>query len=106
MDAVTGISGSGPAYVFTFIESMIQGGLAAGLDPKTARLLVIETFLGATQLLRATGAEPSELRQQVTSPGGTTMAGLEVMEKLGLDEIIRKAVQAAIERSRELADSA
>ena len=105
MDAVTGISGSGPAYVFMFIESMIQSGLAAGLDPKTARLLVVETVLGATELLRATGAEPSELRQQVTSPGGTTMAGLEVLEKLGLDEMIRSAVQAAIQRSRELADS-
>ena len=84
---------------------MIQSGLAAGLDPKTARLLVVETVLGATELLRATGAEPSELRQQVTSPGGTTMAGLEVLEKLGLDEMIRSAVQAAIQRSRELADS-
>ncbi len=105
MDAVTGISGSGPAYVFQFIEAMIRSGLNAGLEPSIARLLVIETFLGAAELLRATGADPNELRQQVTSPGGTTMAGLAVLDEHGLDQIIQSAVEAAIERSRELAGS-
>ncbi|MCH2182325.1 MAG: pyrroline-5-carboxylate reductase [Mariniblastus sp.] len=105
MDAVTGISGSGPAYVFKFIEAMIQSGLKAGLEPSIARLLVIETFRGAAELLRATGAEPDELRQQVSSPGGTTMAGLAVLDQRGLDQIIQSAVGAAIERSRELAGS-
>lgn len=105
MDAVTGLSGSGPAYVFSFIESLVRGGIVAGLDPQVSDRLARQTVLGAVTLLNRMNATPAELKHQVTSPGGTTLAGLERLEKLGFDEAIIQAVVYATRRSRELGQS-
>jgi pyrroline-5-carboxylate reductase len=102
MDAVTGLSGSGPAYVFTFIEGLIEGGKQAGLKDEQARTLTLQTVIGAAKLLEATGKEPAELRAQVTSPGGTTLAGLKAMNIDRLIKILVKTVEAATKRSKAL----
>ncbi len=102
MDAVTAVSGSGPAYVFYFIEAIEKAGVALGLPPKTARLLAIETFVGAARLA-ATSEEPvAELRARVTSKGGTTAAALAAFEQGGVADGILRGVAAAAERAREL----
>ncbi len=105
LDAVTGLSGSGPGYIYRFVEAMIQGGTDAGLPPEAAAALVGQTLLGAARLLREDAARrsPAQLREAVTSPGGTTAAGLAVLEERGVPEAIRAAIVAATERSRELA---
>lgn len=102
MDAVTGLSGSGPAYVFTFIEAMIDAGVQNGLTRDTAEMLTIQTVLGSVKLLQATKEHPAVLRSRVTSPGGTTIAGLHVLEKKGFRGIIMAAIKAATQRSHEL----
>ena len=102
MDAVTGLSGSGPAYVFTFIEGLIDAGVREGLPRTVAQELVIQTVLGAALMCQNTGKHPAELTTMVTSPGGTTVAGLHVLERGALRGIILDAVRAATERSREL----
>ena len=102
MDAVTGLSGSGPAYVFLVIEALIAGGVRMGLPEPTAAALVAQTVLGAAKLLVQSGESPAELRRKVTSPGGTTAAGLEQLEQAGLRAGIAEAVRAATERGREL----
>ena len=102
MDAVTGVSGSGPAYVYLMIEAMIAGGVEQGLDPEVARMLVIETLAGSTEMVRQTGLLPAELRQQVTSPGGTTLAGLNQLREHEFEQAIRKAIAAAAHRAKEL----
>jgi pyrroline-5-carboxylate reductase len=102
LDAVTALSGSGPAYVFYFIEAMTRGGIALGLDPEAAAELTRATFMGALKLLIETGEDPAELRQKVTSPGGTTEAALKVFAKSALDQIIVDAMAAAAHRSKEL----
>ncbi len=102
IDAVTGLSGSGPAYVFLVAEAMIAAGEAAGLSHDVADALVRQTLLGAASLLSGSGDEPAELRAAVTSPGGTTEAGLAVLRAHGLPEALRDAVLAATARSREL----
>jgi pyrroline-5-carboxylate reductase len=102
MDAVTGLSGSGPAYVFTFVESLVEAGVINGIDPVTSRALVCATISGSMELLTESGRSPAELRQDVTSPGGTTLAGLEVLRNLGFNQAIIEAVSAATNRSREL----
>jgi pyrroline-5-carboxylate reductase len=104
LDAVTGLSGSGPAYVFLMIEALVEAGVAVGLPRETALELAGQTALGAATMLRQTGSDPATLRQQVTSPGGTTMAGLQVLEEAGFRGIIADTVAAATRRSRELAD--
>lgn len=102
MDAVTGLSGSGPAYLFLVAEAMIQGGVAAGLDPEMARKLAVQTLLGAARLMAESGDEPELLRRRVASQGGTTEAALKVMEERGLTRIFVEAILAATHRSREL----
>ena len=105
MDAVTAVSGSGPAYVFLLAESLTQAGIAAGLPPELAAKLARETVAGSGELLHRSPLDPATLRQNVTSPGGTTAAALEVLMAAasGLDPLLAKAVAAAMKRSRELA---
>lgn len=106
MDAVTAVSGSGPAYVFYFVECLAAAGRAAGLDAALALRLARETVTGAGALLKARTDDPGQLRTEVTSPGGTTQAALEVlMGEKGLAELLEAAVEAARKRSVELSDS-
>ena len=104
MDAVTAVSGSGPAYVFLLAETLARAGVAAGLPQELAGRLARVTVAGSGELLHRSPLEPATLRQNVTSPGGTTAAALDVlMEVEGLDALMREAVAAATQRSRELA---
>ncbi|MEA2974924.1 MAG: pyrroline-5-carboxylate reductase [Alphaproteobacteria bacterium] len=104
MDAVTAVSGSGPAYVFLLVESLTRAAIAAGLPPELAAKLARETVTGSGELLHRSSADAATLRQNVTSPGGTTAAALEIlMAADGLDPLLKKAIAAAAKRSRELA---
>ena len=102
MDAVTGLSGSGPAYGFLMIDALSDGGVMAGLPRDTATLLAAQTMLGAAQMVLSTGKHPDVLRDQVTSPAGTTIAGVRVMEDKGVRGALIDAVLAATKRSEEL----
>lgn len=103
MDAATAVSGSGPAYLYAFVEALEAAGVAAGLPETSAAQLARATVQGAAALMAQSGVEPVELRRQVTSPGGTTAAALEVlMGKGGLEPLLREAVAAAVKRSKEL----
>lgn len=101
MDAVTALSGSGPAFLVYFLEAMIEGGVKMGLSRNDAAELAVQTFLGTAKLLD-TGMSPSKLREMVTSPEGTTAAGLKVFEEKGLKDIITATIEAAANRSKEL----
>jgi len=102
MDAVTAVSGSGPAYVFLLAEAMQAAGIAQGLSPEAARALVQQTLLGAATMLVQQGEPADVLRTRVTSPGGTTQAAIETFEAGGFRELVDRAIHAATERGRQL----
>ena len=102
LDAVTALSGSGPAYFFAFIEALRDGGTALGLDAELATALAVQTMAGAAEMLKQPGADPALLRQAVTSKGGTTAAALDVMAKADFSGLVAQLMEAAARRSREL----
>jgi len=102
MDAVTGLSGSGPAYIAVVIESLADGGVRMGLDRITAMTLATQTVLGTATLLRETGLHPGAVKDMVCSPGGTSIAGIAALEEGGIRTTFIKAVERATQRSREL----
>lgn len=102
MDAVTGLSGSGPAYVFEFIEGLIRGGVSMGLSREAASKLAISTVEGSVALLKESKKSPADLSAMVSSPGGTTIAGLEVLENNSFRGTLMETVKAATKRSKEL----
>jgi pyrroline-5-carboxylate reductase len=104
IDVVTALSGSGPAYFFLVMEALEAAAIKAGLDPAQARLLTLETAVGASKMALEGGEEPAQLRRRVTSPGGTTEAALKVMEDAGLRRIFDDAIAAATRRAPELGD--
>lgn len=106
LDAVTGLSGSGPAYVFEFAAALRDAGVAAGLTRSAAEKLAVETLLGSARLLARKAIEPEVLRDQVTSPNGTTFAGLQRLKAGNFRDLIRETVLAATARSRELSQDA
>ncbi len=106
LDAVTGLSGSGPAYVFAFIEALRDAGVAEGLTREISEELALRTVLGAAKLLEKSGESPEALRIKVTSPKGTTLAALTVMQEMDFAGLVKKAVHAAKVRSEELARGA
>lgn len=102
MDAVTGLSGSGPAYIALVVEALADGGVRVGLDRQTAMTLAAQTVLGSARLLIETGTHPGQLKDMVTSPGGTAIAGIHTLESGGLRRTLIDAVERATQRSREL----
>lgn len=102
LDAVTGLSGSGPGYVFTLIEALADGGVLVGLPRDVALRLAAQTFLGAAKMVLETGEHPAALRDRVTSPGGTTIAGLKALEAGAARDALMSAVAAATNRAKEL----
>src|SRR5690606_39676829 len=103
LDAVTALSGSGPAYVFLFLEALIQGGIELGLSAEQSRKLALATLHGATQLAALSPETPATLRERVTSKGGTTAAALAVFEQQGFATLVQRAMQSAYDRAGELA---
>ena len=103
IDALSTISGSGPAYVFLLIEKLTDAAVGKGFERDAARLMAEQTFIGAAELLRASGEDPAELRRQVTSPNGTTERAIAVLQDAGLDGVFARATDAALARARELA---
>ena len=104
MDAITGLSGSGPAYVYYMIEALVDAGIQLGLEKEMAKRLVYQTVVGAARMLQEASEEPAELRRQITSPNGTTMAGISILSNLNFQQSIIEAVWKACERSKELGE--
>ena len=102
MDAVTGLSGSGPAYIFMIIEALSDAGVKVGLSREVSNILTIQTILGSAKLARDGGKHPGELKDMVTSPGGTTISGLHMLEEGGIRNALMNAVEMATQRSKEL----
>ena len=102
INAVTAVSGSGPAYLYYMMEAMIDAGVSLGLPEDTARALTVQTVLGAAKMVLETGEEPAELRRKVTSPGGTTQAAIETFEKLDFRGAVLQAMRRAAERAGEM----
>ena len=102
MDAVTGLSGSGPAFVYLMIDALTKAGEKLGIDQKAAQKLALETVLGAAKTMKESGKSAEELREMVTSPGGTTIEGLKILEKRKFAEALIEAVRAAAEKSKKL----
>lgn len=102
LDAVTGLSGSGPAYVFSFVEALIDAGVKSGLTRIVSEKLALQTVAGSVKLLKESGEHPAALRGKVTSPGGTAITALHVLEKVGFHGIIMDIVESAVNRSKEL----
>lgn len=102
IDILTGVSGSGPAYVYYMMEAMIEAGVQGGLSPEQARELTVQTFLGAAQMVRTTGEHPADLRRKVTSPNGTTQAAIEVLQHHHFSEAVIGAVHRSAERAGEI----
>src|SRR5207247_10695833 len=102
MDAVTAVSGSGPAYFALLAEAMIEAGILLGLSREVSTELVVQTMFGTAKLLRDEEMHPVELREMVTSPGGTTIRALRELERAGVRAAFLNAIQAAMERSKEL----
>jgi pyrroline-5-carboxylate reductase len=105
-DVVTAVSGSGPGFLFYLAQHWIAAGVDQGLDERTARLLVTETMAGAAEVLRQRSDSPEELVRKVATPGGTTEAGLKVLQEANLAQIMKNTVDSATRRSRELNESA
>lgn len=105
MDAVTGLSGSGPAYVFMIIEALSDAGVKMGLSRELSEFLTLQTIIGAAKLVKESGEHPGRLKDRVASPGGTTIAGIHILEKGGLRGILMDAVEAATKRSQELGET-
>ncbi|MEK3881401.1 pyrroline-5-carboxylate reductase [Paenibacillus sp. PL2-23] len=101
-DSVTGVSGSGPAYIYFIMEAMMRGASELGFDEATAKELVVQTVLGAAQMVKETGESPQELRRKVTSPNGTTQAAIEKMTELGLPDAIVQGMKRSTERAAEI----
>jgi pyrroline-5-carboxylate reductase len=104
MDAFTGLSGSGPAYIFTIVDAMADAGVKMGLSRKDALFLSTQTVLGSARLLLESQEHPGQLKDRVTSPGGTTIAGIHTLEQGGIRTTLINAVESATKRSRELGD--
>lgn len=104
LDAVTGLSGSGPGFVFLIVDALIEAGVLQGLPRAISRQLVLQTLLGSARLIQETDRHPAQLRDMVTSPGGTTIAGIQVMEEYKIRATLLKTVETATRRSRELGE--
>jgi pyrroline-5-carboxylate reductase len=104
MDAITGLSGSGPAYIFIIVDALADAGVKMGLSRKDAQYLAAQTVLGSAKMLMETGEHPGQLKDRVTSPGGTAIAGIHTLEKGGLRTTLINAVEAATQRSKELGE--
>ncbi|WP_159884033.1 pyrroline-5-carboxylate reductase [Paenibacillus puerhi] len=102
LDVITGLSGSGPAYIYYMMEAMIEGGVQGGLDRDEARRLTVQTVLGAARMVETTGEDPSDLRRKVTSPNGTTQAALELLAGRGFPEAVTQAVLRSASRAAEI----
>jgi len=102
MDTVTALSGSGPAYIFMFLEAMVDAGVQCGLTKEAASALATQTLYGSALLALKNDKSPASLKKSISSPGGTTVAGLNVLEEAGFAEAVGKAVEAAMKRSKEL----